>query len=68
MPLVATNVGALVGTLIYMLMIGVHHLEPGASSEPPGQDVKAEGKHIVKLEGEPDLIYYPKELQCGTAM
>ncbi|XP_046874839.1 aquaporin-10b isoform X3 [Hypomesus transpacificus] len=67
-PLVATNVGALVGTLIYELVVEVHHLEPGPSSEPPGLDMNVEGKHIVKLEGEPDLIYYPKELQCGTAM
>ena len=68
MPLVATNVGALVGTLIYVLMIEVHHLEPGPSSEPSGLDLNAEGKHVVKLEGEPDLKYYPKELHCGTAM
>ncbi|XP_067112032.1 aquaporin-3-like isoform X3 [Osmerus mordax] len=45
-PLVATNIGALVGTLIYELVIEVHHLEPGPSSEPPGLDMNAEGKHV----------------------
>lgn len=59
-PLVATCAGALVGTLIYELLIEIHHPESGSSSEVSSQ---AQAPAVLELEGvEPDYgLKTPKE-------
>uniref|UniRef100_A0A672Z0M9 Aquaporin 10b n=2 Tax=Sphaeramia orbicularis TaxID=375764 RepID=A0A672Z0M9_9TELE len=53
-PIVAPCVGALLGTLIYELMIEVHHPTSSSEQQSPGQGV-IEGKPVLELEGvEPD--------------
>ncbi|XP_071759166.1 aquaporin-10b [Centroberyx gerrardi] len=64
-PLVATCVGALLGSLIYELLIEVHHPQSPTELQALGHGA-TEGKTGVELEGvEPDSEK-PKEGQNGT--
>ncbi|XP_024251987.1 aquaporin-10b [Oncorhynchus tshawytscha] len=64
-PLVATCAGALVGTLIYELLIEVHHPEKGLISESSAQGQATESRQAVELHPEKKD---PKDGLDGTIM